>query len=87
MIQTLNISTSIFALFLTVEIISIALAAAIHKLLADTIAAVVEPFDVFFGALTGILRKEAEIWKILRITLLIRIFMFNSCNPNVPFYL
>lgn len=69
MIQTLNISTSIFALFVTVEIISIALAAAIHKLLADTIAAVVEPFDVFFGALTSILRKEAEIWKILRIKL------------------
>ena len=63
MSQTLHVSTSIFAFFATVEIVSIALAAAISELFADNLSAVVEPFHVFLRTWAVLVRKEAEVCK------------------------
>lgn len=59
--RILHVSTSIFAFFATVEIVSIALAAAVYKLFADTLSAVVEPFGVFLRTRAVLVRKEAEV--------------------------
>lgn len=60
--RILNISASVIAFVLAVEVVPIALTATVPELFANTLVAVVEPFDLIVGARSMFLGKEAEVW-------------------------
>jgi len=62
-LRTLNLATAILALFATIEVVAIALTATVTELLAHTVAAVVEPFDLILGTRAVFTRQEAEFWE------------------------
>lgn len=59
-ICTLNFSAAILALLASVEVVAVALTAAVSELLADAVATVVEPLDLILGARAVFVGQETE---------------------------
>lgn len=57
---TLNFSAAILAFLAGVEVVAVALTAAVPELLADAVATIVEPFDLILGARTVFVAQETE---------------------------
>lgn len=73
--RTLNFTTSVFAFLARVEVVSVAGAATIDKLLTNSLATVVEPFVLVVLAWTALVRQEAEVYGLFqcKYAMLIRI--------------
>lgn len=60
-IHTLNFSATILALLACIEVVAVALTAAVSELLAYTITTIVVPFDLILGAWAVFVGQEAEV--------------------------
>lgn len=56
----MNFSAAILAFLAGVEVVAVALTAAVPELLADAVATIVEPFDLILGARTVFVAQETE---------------------------
>lgn len=56
----MKFSAAVLALLASVEVVAVALTAAVSELLADAVAIVVEPLDLILGARAVFVAQEAE---------------------------